>query len=230
MNHLTSFEGRMFKVFDDADFGVWRRWISALKVCVSQPPGGLLDSYDAMRNLVTRLGATALAEPKHVIRSIWGPGESSADGAASVQAPVRDFLRRGLADPEVMMRALVDPKNDLMNCSEAGNKSFFYSMVSNPSDAMGQRYLRVAADASDLLDLRHPNRFWTWTDILERWVDDGCPFEQLPGHTYSLFPDAVPPPADKTTPTPTCPFPLRVPKEPVQQKFKVVKSGRIWVH
>ena len=235
LNYVVSFDGRMFEVFNSTEMDIWRRWISTLKTCKIPEHNEKLDSFDAMKNLVVRLGKTGFAEAAHAVIPIFGPADN---GDPEERKPVLHWLTD--SDPLVMMKALINPKNKYIQCGSKEKSLFYTSYTTERSSEMGVRYGRVAADAPELEGDPHCERIWTWRDILGRWIDDGCPLEEKKGYTFKLFPESGPSPAITVDRKGPCPFAIKAkvkaltsavnPIDTLVSKPHVYKSGRHYIH
>eukprot|EP00035_Acanthoeca_spectabilis_P035327 m.33863 g.33863 ORF g.33863 m.33863 type:complete len:1548 (-) comp7245_c0_seq1:116-4759(-) len=184
MDYLTGFDGPMFKVFSEDDFEIWRRWIREMK-SEDNPVGAELDVFDAMGHTVLRVMKTAMSVHSHQRIQLWGPSPNLP--SEDVQQPVSVWLQTvSTVGPVTMMKVLAHPKNNLIKPGYP-LESTFVTEVLAPGSTMGKMFARVGADAPDLNDARHKNRFWTWTDIVKRWIQDGCPLEPQVGKTWKLF-------------------------------------------
>jgi len=185
LDYLATFDGPMFRVFNDDEFEVWRRWIREMKS--DEPQNGSLDVFDAMKHTVVRVMRTAMAVKAHERINVWGP--SPNDPAQELEQPVSLWLQAvSNVGPKVMMQVLAHPRNNLITRG-APMSSRLVTSVLRPGTTMGKQFARVAADAPELRDPDHKNRFWTWTDIVKRWIDEDCPMEPQPGKTWKLFPE-----------------------------------------
>jgi len=182
MNYLTSFDGPMFKIFDTDDLEIWRDWIYSLKG--PQPPfkKNQLDSFDAMKHLVERVGRTARAVRAHDTLEIFGPSPNNGQlikQAVSVWLSISNKEDGG--DPVNILKALIEPTNHLITCW-ASNASAFIAFLA-PNNPMGSMFARSAAEVMG--DEHHRSPLWTWREIVIRWIDDGCPFQSNGGFTIS---------------------------------------------
>lgn len=89
-------------------------------------------------------------------------------------------------DPDYMLRALVEPRNNLITPGNWTTSRFVTGALSG-KNKMAEMFANTLAYAEELDDENHPDKHWSSLDILKRWIQEGCPFEQLPGHTYKLF-------------------------------------------
>jgi hypothetical protein len=183
MDYLTTFEGPMFRVFNDDEFEVWRVWIREMKSDRAQ--NGTLDIVDAMEHVIVRVMRTAMSVKAHQRINVWGP--SPNDPALEIEQPVSQWLQAvNNVGPKVMMRVLANPRNNLITPG-APLSSRLVTGVLKPGTTMGKQFARIAVDAPQLKDESHRNRFWTWTDIVQRWIADDCPMEPAAGQTWKLF-------------------------------------------
>jgi hypothetical protein len=190
MHYLTTASGPMYKVFDETELELWRNWIWSLKPSVIQ--SGKLDSYNGMQNVVKRLMKTATAVEAHHQKTLWGPSPNNNNNNNNnlVEQSVANWLETvDSVGPDYLMKALIHPKNKLIVCGHP-EQSPFITHVIMPGNKMGARYAMVAAEAFGLEgETYHLSSLWTWRDIVYRWVNESCPMQQIPGHTFSLFPE-----------------------------------------
>eukprot|EP00051_Salpingoeca_urceolata_P032531 m.16219 g.16219 ORF g.16219 m.16219 type:complete len:314 (-) comp5184_c0_seq1:104-1045(-) len=197
MSYLTSFDGPMFKIFDPKELQLWRNWIVWLGDGLERQ-SGILNSYEAMRKTMERVGLTAMSQKSHRTIMLWGPAANEKSNEEVIEQPVSIWLSTIEDDPTHIMKAIIHPKNKLVVCGRS-DLSRFYTHVIAPNNPMGDMFWRVAAEASSLNDLDHKDRFWSWADIVQRWIDDGCPLED--NGTFSLFPRKYPVETEKTPAT-----------------------------
>jgi len=139
-----------------------------------------------------------------------------------IEQSIADWLWASEDNSLYMMRALIEPKNNLIICGRPELSRFLVTSLA-PESVMGTAFARVAAEAAPgLKEEKHDSVYWTWRNIMERWIVDGCPMEQKEGHTFSLFPKSN---NDVTK----CEEKIPVSVSP-NQFMKRNKLGHIWLH
>jgi len=171
VDYLTTFEGPMYKIFNDRDIAGWRAWIEWLGYEGDTPTiKRYYDKGQAMEKLLHELRSTAEAVDAHRRYRLT---PAVAKGRAAKRLPIAEYFAAN--DIIGLMRALKDPENEWVVPGSAAGSPLLADI------ARGGRPMGAA------LDRRYPsinNRIGR--QIIIEWVRAGCP---IPGD---------PPPAPET--------------------------------
>ena len=177
INHLTTFQGPMYKIFDAADLQTWRNWIEWLgKDGDTVAPKNYIDKADAMLLLLTELREQALsstAHPRYKLETQHGNSNKAKKGSQKLSVAAL-FAERDLTK---LMHALRNEDNG-------------WIVRGRPEDSPIAVDLARGATAMGLaLDQRFPAiADQIGRKILVDWILAGCPIpgerkqelEQLP--------------------------------------------------
>ena len=176
INHLTTFAGPMYKIFDANDIATWRAWIEWLGREGDTPTvKRYYEKGEAVEKLLHELRSQAEGVPAHKRYKLALP--ASTRGGRSKRLPVAEFFASG--DMIGFMRALKDPENGWVVSGAPADSPLLADMA------------RGGRPMGDALDRRYPtigNRIGR--QVLIEWVRAGCP---IPGE---------PPPAPAATAEP----------------------------
>jgi hypothetical protein len=158
LNHLTTFNGPMYKVFDDKDLQLWRDWIEWLgKEGDTANPKGYIGKADSMLIL--------LFELQQLARSSEGHKRHRLTAQSGSKASIMQLFESD--DLIALMSALSNPENDWIVPFDPGSSSFILEL------AKGDRPMGAALDRrfSSLGNL-------IGRQVVIRWIEAGCP---IPG-------------------------------------------------
>jgi len=158
LNHLTTFNGPMYKVFDQDDLQLWRDWIEWLgKEGDTAAPKRYIGKADAMHIL--------LFELQQLARSSEGHKRHKLPTTTGSRVSIMQLFEGD--DLIGLMRALSNPDNDWVVPFDPGSSSFILEL------AKGDRPMGAALDRrfSSLGNL-------IGRQVVIRWIEAGCP---IPG-------------------------------------------------
>src|SRR5262245_48063396 len=126
LNYLTTFNGPMYKVFNQEDLKLWRRWIEWLG-CEgdTSSPKQFIGKADAMLVVLSELRELAKASQGHRRYRLTVTDDESATVTRS--NAVAELFERG--DLTELMRALRDPQNGWIVQFDAGASRFMLVLV-----------------------------------------------------------------------------------------------------
>jgi hypothetical protein len=158
LNHLTTFEGPMYKVFDQNDLQLWRDWIEWLGKEGDTPiPKTYIGKADAMLILLYELQQLARSSEGHKRHKLPITGE-----------PRKSLMAFFESDDLVeLMQALKNPENDWVVPFDPGSSSIILELAKADRPmgiALDQRFLSVG----NLIGRQ----------VIIRWIEAGCP---IPG-------------------------------------------------
>ncbi len=161
LNHLTSFNGPMYKIFDKEDLDAWRDWVIWLgKEGDTTVPKRYIGKGEAMLMLLTELRSQAIAAHGHARYKLQSP--ESDPTKQQEPLPVSEWFSE--PDLKKLMKAIADPKNA-------------WAVPGSPEDS--PLVIDLASGARPMgriLDRRFPtinNRIGRL--IIVEWILGGCP-------------------------------------------------------
>lgn len=164
LNHLTSFNGPMYKIFDKEDLDAWRDWVIWLgKEGDTAAPKRYLGKGEAMLMLLTELRSQAIAAHGHARYKLKSPEVDPTNQQEPL--PVSEWFNE--PDLKKLMKAIADPKNG-------------WAIPGSPEDS--PLVIDLASGARPMgriLDRRFPtinNRIGRL--MIVEWILAGCP---IPG-------------------------------------------------
>lgn len=191
---LTSFDGPMFKVFNDEELHTLRAWTLSLD---KPKPPAKLDYAVEMAKTIVALGQRQVGAGGHRSHKLKGIDPSNPD--REVNEPVSWWFEQvamfGAKAVIEFMRALSSPENGWI-VSGKPDKSRFVSVLLAPAHLMGEAFASAQPGAVD------PNtgELLTRRDIAINWIKEGCniPIDlESPKKRYSLL---APPPEGSVYP------------------------------
>jgi len=163
LNHLTTFNGPMYKVFDEQDLKLWSTWIEWLgKEGDTSTPKRYIGKAEAMHIL--------LYELQQLARSTDGHRRHRLQTSVGTKVSIMQLFEG--SDLIALMQALKDSDNDWIVPFDPGNSSFILEL------AKGDRPMGAALDRrfSSLGNL-------IGRQVVIRWIEAGCP---IPGEKAPL--------------------------------------------
>ncbi|MCK0150519.1 LodA/GoxA family CTQ-dependent oxidase [Marivita sp. S6314] len=165
---LTSFNGPMFKVFNDEELAAWRRWTLWLEDRDRAGTKPIVDPGVAMAELVERLQMQAQGEKAHDAKLLKGidpeTGKAVSENVSWWLAQVRNGTEENTF---AFMRALADPENGMITPGSVSDSVIVQDYLGADS-RMGQAFER-----SD-----HLGR--TFRNVIVAWINAGCPIPATP--------------------------------------------------
>jgi hypothetical protein len=168
---LLEFTGPMYKVFTEDEIELWQDWTRSLAPGGSGPPAA--SAGERMVELITRMQVRQEASASHKIMEIKGPDPSASN--TIISKPVSWWFEQ---KAESLMKALIQPENDLIVPGDAGQSKFVTQFIVNNGRMSAAFMERPSSDSSK-----------TWKDIAEEWINAGCP---IPGQTQGVVRDVGP--------------------------------------
>jgi len=167
MDYLTTFEGPMYKIFDEQDIAAWRAWIEWLgREGDTATIKRYYDKGQSMEKLLHELRTVAEAVEAHTRYKL----SHASKGRAAKRLPIADYFASG--DMLGLMRALKDPENGWVVPGSAADSALTADIA------------RGGRPMGDALDKRYPminDRIGR--QIMIEWVRAGCP---IPGDPQPL--------------------------------------------
>jgi hypothetical protein len=158
LTYLTTFEGPMFKVFDDKDLALFREWILWLgREGDTRGPKRFLGKADSMLILLSELRELAQGSDGHRRYRLATAGNEMSTIAA--------LFEKG--DMKAVMRAIADPKNGWVVPFDPGASGLIVDQ------ARGSKPMGVALDRRFASIANQMGR-----EVVIRWIEAGCP---IPG-------------------------------------------------
>jgi hypothetical protein len=176
LNYLTTFEGPMYKVFDENDLKLWRQWIvwlgeegdtSSNKTFLTKAQLMFL----LMHELRELAGSTA-GHKRYKVEKV--PKKKAKEKGEKLL--VADFFESG--DIEGLMRALKEPENGWVVPYDPGASPVILDLaqVNNPMGvALDRRFPKLGNQIGRI--------------ILIKWIEAGCP---IPGEPVPAEPKSPP--------------------------------------
>ncbi len=162
---LTSFNGPMFKVFNDAELAAWQRWTLWL-ANKDKPVNGAAPIKHpgvAMAELVETLQVQADGEPAHKAMLLKGKHPETGEAVEKSVSWWLTQVRQGEHEATfAFMRALADPKNGMIAPGDI-EKSVILNDYLGVDSRMGQAFQRVD----------HAGQ--SFRDVMIGWIGAGCP-------------------------------------------------------
>jgi len=167
----VSFNGPMYKVFDDDELRLWEEWVEWLGG-KTQPQKPETDPAKLMAMCIDSLRSRQAGTPGHATNQLSGP--DPAQSAQTITQPVAAWFQ---APTRVFMSVLSDPANGWIVKGSSANSRFMTELLGtdNPmSRAFGGSGGPAAGDK-------------TWKQIAADWIDHGCPLPPAPPRAPALF-------------------------------------------
>ncbi|MEC4749878.1 LodA/GoxA family CTQ-dependent oxidase [Methylomicrobium sp. Wu6] len=176
LNYLTTFEGPMYKVFDERDLELWRQWIAWL---------GESGDTDSNKTFLTKAQSMFLLmqELRELARSSGGHKRYKVEKASKKKTKeknekqlIANFFENG--DIEGLMRALKEPENGWVIPYDPGSSPMILDLarVNNPMGAaLDRRFPKLGNQIGRI--------------ILINWIEAGCP---IPGEPTPEEPKSPP--------------------------------------
>jgi hypothetical protein len=160
LNYLTTFDGPMYKVFDQRDLATWRDWIEWLgKEGDTDTPKRYVTKAESMLILLAELRELAIGSRGHHRYRLPDPG---AKGEPTL---IAQYFERG--DLKDLMRALRAPHNGWVVPCDPSSSPMLLDM------ARGNKPMGEALDQR-----RVPLGNQCGREVLIKWIEAGCP---IPG-------------------------------------------------
>jgi len=174
--YLTTFDGPMYKIFDQSDLATWRAWIEWLgRDGDTSTVKRYFEKGEAMEKLLHELRSVAEAVAGHKRYRL--DAVATARGGKSVKMAIADFFAAN--DIIGLMRALVSPENGWVVRGSPADSPLIADMA------------RGGRPMGDALDRRYPtigNRIGR--QIFIEWIRAGCP---IPGDSLPSDEDVADP-------------------------------------
>jgi L-Lysine epsilon oxidase N-terminal/L-lysine epsilon oxidase C-terminal domain/Iron-containing redox enzyme len=180
LTHLTSFEGPMFKVFDERDLDLFREWILWLgSEGDTRAPKRYLEKGEAMLILLSELRELAQASSGHRRYRLALSGGAGGAGGAAPPAPgtrtIAELFEQG--DLKVLMRALANPDNGWVVPFDPGASALILDQ------ARANRPMGIALDRRFASLGNQIGRL-----VVIRWIEAGCPIPGEPPPPREVVP------------------------------------------
>jgi hypothetical protein len=160
---LTSFNGPMYKVFNDDELEIWKNWVVWLGR--TTPPVPLeSDPAKLMAACIDLLRARQQGTPEHAQRTLTGP-----DPANPKQTVTQSVAKWFGAPTGIFMAALSDPTNGWIVKGEPA-KSRFVTDLLGGDNMMSRAFDSVVPNSGER----------TGKQIVSEWISKGCPLPPAP--------------------------------------------------
>jgi hypothetical protein len=157
--HLTSFDGPMYKVFDENDLQAWRDWITWLgREGDTESIKRFVPKGEAMLNLVTEFRERAMAAHGHTRFKLEIPGDTAR---LSIQALFSE------PDLKKLLRAIANPENGWVVPGRPEESALLIDMARGDKP-MGRALDQRFASVGNVVGRR----------VIYEWIAAGCP---IPG-------------------------------------------------
>ena len=182
---LTSFNGPMFKVFNDRELESWKRWTVWLgDKDKHSGDGAARHPGVAMAEAIETLQAQAEGEPAHDAMLLKGVDPSTGETVRQSVTWWLTQVRRGVPDAtQAFMRALADPSNGMIAPGDLEGSVLLNDYLSVES-RMGQAFERIGAGDR------------TFRDVTIGWIAAGCPIPAKGSPSSAAHSLQHPPPPD----------------------------------
>lgn len=166
-----SFNGPMYKVFNDDEIRMWEEWVEWLATKTpSQKPE--TDPAMLMAMCIDSLRARQAGAPGHSSNQLTGP-DSAHPGQTITQSVAAWFQ----GPTRVFMSVLSDPANGWIVKGSTANSRFFTDLLGT-DNPMSRAFDGSGGPATG-------NK--TWKQIAAEWIDKGCPLPPAPPQAHALF-------------------------------------------
>lgn len=155
---LISFEGPMYKVFDDDEIAIWKDWVAWLGTS-SKPEPVETDPAVLMAACVGALRSRQLNAGTHRVTKLNGPDPARPDQTISLS--VSEWFTQPTA---VLMGVLADPANGWIVRKDSAHSRLITEILSG-DNPMSQAFQGIAPNSGSK----------TWKDVLIAWIDADCP-------------------------------------------------------
>ncbi len=163
ISHLTSFQGPMYKIFDEADLQKWRNWIVWLGAeGDTRSSRKFVPKGEAMLILLTELRERAMASHPH---SRYRLDDGKKRRPQEKKPSIQDLF--SLGDLTVLMKALKNPENGWVVPGQPDESALLVDMA-RADRPMGKALDERFPAAGNQIGRR----------IILEWIDAGCP---IPG-------------------------------------------------
>ncbi len=153
---LISFDGPMYKVFNEDEIQIWHNWI----VSLAEEPQPQHPIEVQVSMLIDHLRSSGENEPAHEAFQLWGPNPDHE--GAEIQRSVTWWF----AQPApAFMKALSNAKSNMIVLRDPGNSRFFSQFVM-AENRMGRALQNTVIDEKN------------GQQIIREWIEEGCP---IPG-------------------------------------------------
>jgi hypothetical protein len=154
-----SFDGPMYKVFNDDEIRLWEEWVESLAEETS-PPKPETDPAMLMAKCIDALRTRQIGTPGHSANQLSGPDPTHP--GRTINQPVAAWSQ---APTRVFMSVLSDPANGWIVKNSATDSRFITELLGTDNPMS-----RAFAGSGGLATGNKP-----WKQIAEEWIDKGCP-------------------------------------------------------
>ena len=169
--HAISFDGPMYKVFNEDEIRLWEEWVESL-TDQTVPPKLETDPALLMAMCIDALRTRQVGTPGHSINQLTGP--DPVHSGQSITQPVAAWFQ---APTRVFMSVLSDPANGWIVKNSAANSRFITELLGT-DNPMSRAFAGSGGPATG-------NK--PWKQIAEEWIEKGGPLPPAPPQAHAAL-------------------------------------------